>query len=166
MDFKLRPWTLNDVDNLVKYANNWNVAKYLTDAFPHPYNVEDGKIFLEKIFKNDPVNVFAIEIDGQAVGSIGIHPQKDVHRKSAELGYWLAEPFWGKGIMTRAIKEMIEVAFQTYDINRIFAKPFGINEGSKRVLEKAGFKLEATLEKAIFKNGEYLDELIYAFIKI
>ena len=162
MDVKLRPWTLSDLDSLVKYANNWKIAKFLTDAFPHPYTIEDGKIFIEKATKNNPINIFVIEIDGQAVGSIGINPQKDIHKKSAELGYWLAEPFWGNGIVAQAIKQIVEYAFKNFEIERIFARPFGSNLGSQRVLEKAGFKLEAHFEKTIFKNGEYLDDLFFA----
>ena len=111
---------------------------------------------------DDPTHIFAIDIDGHAVGGIGIHSQSDIFRKNAELGYWLAEPFWGKGIMTTAVKEMLEYSFNNFEINRVFARPFGNNVGSQKVLEKAGFVLEARLSKVLFKNGEYLDELIYA----
>jgi RimJ/RimL family protein N-acetyltransferase len=162
MDFKLRPWSLNDLDSLVKYANNNNIAKNMMDRFPHPYTLESGKMFIDLATKDDPVHLFAIEVNGEAVGGIGIHPQEDISRRNAELGYWLAEPFWGKGIITRAIPEMITFAFKTYDITRIYARPFGTNRASQRVLEKAGFRLEAKLEKTIFKNGEFLDEWIYA----
>jgi len=162
MDFKLRPWAINDIDSLIEYANNFEIAKFLTDAFPHPYTIENGKSFIAFATKDDPIHIFAIDIDGQAVGGIGIHPQSDVYKKNAELGYWLGEPFWGKGIMTKAIQQMIGFAFKTYDINRVFARPFGTNIASQRVLEKTGFKLEAKFEKTFFKNEEYLDELIYA----
>jgi ribosomal-protein-alanine N-acetyltransferase len=162
MDFKLRPWTMQDLDSLVLYANNPNIFRFMTDKFSHPYTAETGKHFIEMASKANPVHIFAIDIKGLAIGGIGIHPQEDIHRKNAELGYWLAEPFWGFGIISRAIPEILDFAFQTYDINRVFARPFGNNPASQRVLEKAGFTLEAKYEGALFKNGEYLDELIYA----
>lgn len=165
MEFKLRPWTLSDLPDLVKYANNPRIAGNMTDGFPHPYNEDNGRNFIAFATKDDPIHLFAIEINHQAVGGIGIHPQSDIHRKNAELGYWLAEPFWGKGIISRAIPQMVEFAFKTYDITRIYARPFGSNKASQRVLEKTGFKLEARLEKTIFKNGEFQDELIYAIRK-
>lgn len=163
MEFKLRPWTREDLSGLVLHANNWNVAKNLMDRFPHPYTTEDGIAFIEMATKDDPVQVFAIDINGQAVGGIGLHPQNDIHRKNAELGYWLAEPFWGNGIVTKAITEMVAYGFSHFAINRIFARPFGTNLASQRVLEKAGFRLEGKFDKVLFKNGEYLDELVYAF---
>jgi len=160
--FIIRPWKESDLDSLVKHANNWNVAKNLTDGFPHPYTDINGKAFIEFANKGNPVHIFAIELDGQAIGGIGIHPQQDIHRKNAELGYWLAEPYWGQGIMTVAVKQIVDTAFKIFDIDRLFARPFGTNKASQQVLEKAGFILEGKFEKTIYKNGEYLDELIYA----
>ncbi|MCB0476375.1 MAG: GNAT family N-acetyltransferase [Flavobacteriaceae bacterium] len=165
MDFKLRPWQMDDLESLVQHANNFEVAKNLTDAFPHPYTEADGKAFITMATKADPIHIFAIEVAGRAVGGIGIHPQSDIMKKNAELGYWLGEPYWGKGIITRAIKQMVDFAFKTYDITRVYARPYGTNIGSQKVLEKNGFKLEARIEKNIFKNGEFLDELIYAIRK-
>jgi len=165
MDYKLRPWNINDLDSLVKYANNPNIAKYLTDGFPHPYVKENGRKFIEHATADDPVHIFAIDINGEAVGGIGIHPQTDIQKKNAELGYWLAEPFWGNGIMTEAIKQIVNFAFITFDINRIFARPFGNNPGSQKILEKNGFTLEAKFDKTLIKNGQLLDELIYAIRK-
>jgi [ribosomal protein S5]-alanine N-acetyltransferase len=162
IEFKIRTWKNSDLDSLVKHANNWNVARNMTDKFPFPYTEKDGCSFIERAMKGLPIHIFAIEIGGQSVGGIGIHPQDDIHCKNAELGYWLAEPFWGHGVMTEAVKEMVEYAFSTFDIDRVFARPFGTNKASQRVLEKAGFKLEARFENALFKKGEYLDELIYA----
>ncbi len=165
MDFILRPWSLNDLESLVKYAGNFNIAKNMMDQFPHPYTVENGKTFIEFATKDSPIHIFAIEVNGEAVGGIGLHPQTDVFRKNAELGYWLAEPFWGKGIITRAIPQMLEFGFKTYDIHRIFARPFGTNKASQRVLEKTGFVLEAHIKQSVYKNGELLDELVYAYRK-
>jgi [ribosomal protein S5]-alanine N-acetyltransferase len=165
MDFKLRPFKPTDAKSLVKYANNWNVAKFLTDKFPYPYTAKDAKAFILFAIKDKPVHLFAIEVNGETAGGIGIHPQTDIHCKNAELGYWLAEPYWGNGIVTRAVKEMVVFAFNTYDITRVFARPFGTNKASQRVLEKAGFLLEGRFEKTLFKKGEYLDELVYALRK-
>jgi len=162
MEIKLRPWHMSDLGNLVKYGNNWNVAKNLMDRFPHPYTEADGRAFIDAASNAQPVHIFAIDLEGQAIGGIGIHPQTDIYRKNAELGYWLAEPFWGKGIMRKAIRLMVNYAFTTYDIERVFARPFSTNLASQKVLEKNGFLLEGKFEKTIYKNGEYLDEWVYA----
>lgn len=162
MNFKLRPWAATDLDSLVKYANNINIAKNMADVFPHPYTPELGIAFINMTAKNTPPNILAIEVEGEAAGGIGLHPQTDIYRKNAEMGYWLAEPFWGKGIMSQAVKQMIQYGFENLDINRIYARPFGPNTGSQKVLEKAGFTLDARLEKTFYKNGEFLDELIYS----
>ncbi len=162
MDYRLREWRIEDAATVARYANNINVARFLTDAFPHPYTEENGLDFITMALSNKDMTLMAIEIEGEPAGGIGIHPQKDIHRRNAELGYWLAEKYWGKGIMTRAVKEMIGIGFGRYDIDRIFARPFSNNPGSQRVLEKAGFRLEGRFEKTLVKNGEYLDELIYA----
>jgi RimJ/RimL family protein N-acetyltransferase len=160
--FKLRPWSMDDLPSLVKYANNFNISNNLTDKFPNPYTAENGKAFIEFATKDNPIHIFCIEINNEAAGGIGIHPQDDVHRKNAELGYWLAEPFWGQGIITRAIPQAVDFAFKTYDITRLFARPYGRNRASQRVLEKCGFVFEAKFEKTLFKNGQFEDELIYA----
>lgn len=162
MEFKIRQWNIKDLDSLVKFANNWNVAKNLTDKFPYPYNKSDGKAFIEFANMDNPIHIFAIDINGDAVGGIGIHPQSDIFLKNAELGYWLGEPFWGQKIITNAVRQMVEFGFSTYEIDRIFARPFGTNIASQKILEKNNFKLEGRYEKVLFKNGEYLDELVYA----
>lgn len=160
--FTLRPWSIHDLDNLVKHANNPNIAQYLTDAFPHPYTPENGRAFIAFATQDHPTRIFAIDVDGQAVGGIGIHPQSDIQRKNAELGYWLSESFWGQGIMSQAIQQAVDFAFKTYDIDRIFARPFGTNIASQRVLEKNNFTFEGKFEKTLFKNGEFIDELFYS----
>lgn len=162
MNFKLRPWTLEDLPSLVKYANNTKIARNLTDAFPHPYTEASGKDFITRAMAGSPTNIFAIDVDGEAVGGIGLHPQTDIHCKNAEMGYWLAEPFWGRGIMSNAVAQMVEYVFENFDFTRIFARPFGTNLASHLVLGKAGFTLEGRFDKVLYKNGEYLDELIYA----
>jgi RimJ/RimL family protein N-acetyltransferase len=162
MKFTLRPLTDADLDSLVKYANNYKIAKNLTNLFPHPYAEENGRQFIGMNKTAGTPNVMAIDVGGELVGCIGVHPQKDIMCKNAELGYWLAEPFWGKGIMTEAVQQMVEYGFKHWDIDRIFARPFGSNTASQKVLEKAGFVLEAHFKKTIFKFGNYEDELVYA----
>lgn len=162
MDITIRVWSIADLDSLVRHANNWYVAKNLTDQFPYPYTREDALKFIEFAGKDDAVRLFAIDVKGEAVGGIGIHPQTDIFRKNIEVGYWLSEQYWNKGIMSHALRQVIEYAFANYDVVRVFARPFGTNIASQRVLEKAGFLLEGRFEKNLFKNGEFLDELIYA----
>jgi [ribosomal protein S5]-alanine N-acetyltransferase len=166
MEFILRPWKTDDLDSLIRHADNHKIARFMTDGFPHPYTRESGKAFIEFATRDNPIHIFAIDIAGDAVGGIGIHPQNDIYKKNAELGYWLSEMYWGNGIVTKAIKEITEFAFKTFDIDRIYARPFGTNLASQRVLEKTGFTLESRLEKTLYKNGEKLDELIYAVRKI
>lgn len=162
MEIKLRPWNIEDAESLVENANNFEIARFMSDAFPYPYTIEHAKNFIAFATKDDPIHIFAIEMNGKAAGGIGIHPQADIMKKNAELGYWLGEKYWGKGIISKAILEIIPWAFNTYDITRIYARPFGTNIASQKVLEKAGFVLEARIKDNIFKNGAYLDELIYA----
>ena len=162
MNFTLRPWTIDDAESLALYANNYEISKNLTDKFPHPYTLENAKAFIAFANGDLPHFIQAIDINGQASGGIGIHFKTDIEYKNAELGYWLAQPFWGKGIMTKAIGQMVDFGFSHYDINRIYARPFGSNVASQKVLEKAGFTLEARFEKTFFKNGGYQDELVYA----
>lgn len=164
-DFILRPWTPDDIASLVKYAGNKKISDNLTDAFPYPFTKKDAEEFIARYTKNDPQKAFAIEVNGEACGSVGVFQQADIHRKNAETGYWLAEPFWGRGIMSAVMKEIIRYGFATFDIMRIFARPFSTNIASHRVLEKAGMELEARFEKTIFKNGQFLDELFYAVRK-
>jgi [ribosomal protein S5]-alanine N-acetyltransferase len=162
IEFKIRPWSMADLDHLVQNANNPKIAGNMTDAFPHPYYRENGKAFIEFATRDNPVHIFAIEINGESSGGIGIHPQSDIYRQNAELGYWLAEKYWGNKIISRAIPQVVDIAFNKFNIERIFARPFSTNLASQKVLEKSGFKLEARFEKTIIKNGILLDELVYA----
>lgn len=159
---RLRPWQQSDISSLVRYANNPHVAANLTDQFPSPYSEADGMTFIARSLGEDPPRVLAIDVGGEAAGAIGIFPQSDVHRLNAEMGYWLGEPFWGRGIVTDAVRLMVDYAFDNFEIERIFARPFGINQASQRVLEKNGFILEARFNDVLIKNGRLLDELVYA----
>lgn len=165
MEVSLRPWKLDDLDELVALANNKNVAQYMADVFPHPYSVENGKTFITFATSNPNSKIFAIIVNGKPVGSIGLHLQTDILRKNAEIGYWLGEAYWSKGIIKKAIPQMVDFGFKNLDIVRIFARIYGTNLPSQKAIEKSGFKLEGRYEKTIFKNNEYLDELIYAIRK-
>lgn len=160
MEFSLRPWVDSDITALTKNANNFNISKFVCHI-PFPYTSQDAENFLAMaVQKKD--NLFCIAVNNEAIGGIGIHPQQNVRCKNAEIGYWLAESFWGNGIISTAIPKIITYGFEKFDINRIYATVFGNNIASQKVLEKCGFVLEAQLQKTIFKNNEYLDELIYA----
>ena len=165
MNIVFRPWKMGDIESLIKHANNPNISKNMMNRFPNPYTSDDGKMFLEKVTSDNPYQVFAIVVDHEPVGAVGIFPQADIFSKNAELGYWLSESLWGKGIVTNAIRWITEYGFKTWDIDRIFARPFGTNLASQRVLEKSGFTLEGKFNKTIYKNGEYHDELVYAIRK-
>ena len=162
LSFHLRPWKIADLDSLVRYANNKNVSDWLTDGFPFPYTHEHGRTFIASMLEQSHrAAVFAIEVNGEAAGAIGIYPKTDIFLLNAEIGYWLAEPFWGHGIVTAAVKQTVDFAFNHFSVERVFARPFGNNVPSQRVLEKAGFVLEAKFEKILFKNKQLNDELVY-----
>src|SRR5574344_1270333 len=163
--FKLRAWQLSDIDSLTKYANNPNIAKWLTDQFPYPYDKQAAETYIKMVANDHPQKVFAIEIDGEAVGSIGIFPQTDIHQKSAEIGYWLSEDYWHQGIMPRAVNEIVAYGFLTFDMVRIYALPLSTNKDSLRVFEKSLSTLEARLTNALYKQDSFLDEYIYSKLK-
>ncbi len=164
-DFVLKKLSLDDAMIFALHANNRKIWSNLTDRFPHPYSLEKAKDFIKLTHIPVPTQVLGIYIGEEPIGAIGLHPLDDVFRKNMELGYWIAEPYWGKGIMSNAIAQMVEYGFSNFDITRIFARPFGRNIGSIKALEKNNFLLEATLSKTAFKDGKYEDELIYAIRK-
>lgn len=167
MEFELRAWKPEDVDSVARYANNPKIAANLRDAFPYPYTQEDAETYVGSCVNEDFTCQLtrAIVVNGEAVGSIGVFLGTDVYRKSAELGYWLAEPFWKNGIMSAAVRQICEDAFARFDIVRIHAEPFAFNKGSRQVLEKAGFALEGTLRKSVYKNGAMQDSCLYALLR-
>jgi len=150
------------LNELVRLADNPNIARFMTDGFASPFTPEHALAFIQRARSMAPARILAIEADCQLAGGIGIHPQDDIHCLNAELGYWIGEPFWGQGIATEAIIQMVGYAFTTFEIQRVFARPFGNNFASQRVLQKVGFTLEATLQNTLLKEGQLLDELIYA----
>lgn len=166
MNVILRPWQITDLSQLVRLLNNVNIVQYMSNQIPHPYTEDDGKLFLSKIEDQSPIQVFAIAFNKKLVGSIGIFPQADIYEKNAETGYWLDENYWGQGIMPKAIHQIVEYGFKTFDVTRIFARPFSNNKASQRVLQKAGFTHEATIKEGVYKNGKYLDSMIYSIRKI
>lgn len=165
MNFELRPFRTDDAESLSFHANNKNISDNLTNGFPFPYTLEHAHKFIEMAMNHSPTQIMAITHDDKVIGGIGLHPQEDVYFKNMELGYWLAEPYWGKGIMTKAIGQMVNYGFENFDISRIFARPYGYNSGSIKALEKAGFIEEAFLKKTFYKNDQYFDEYIYAVRK-
>ncbi|HMO41597.1 MAG TPA: GNAT family protein [Saprospiraceae bacterium] len=163
--FLLRRWRKGDLSALVKYANNQKIANFLRDGFPYPYTRKDGQQFLRMATRQDAANLMAIEMNAEAVGSIGFFRQMDIHRGNAEIGYWLAEPYWGQGIMSEAVALFSRYIFEQYDIIRLYAEVFATNRASQHVLERAGFEREAILKCAIIKNGILHDEVIYSRLR-
>lgn len=163
----LRPWRETDAEDVARYANDARVAANLRDVFPHPYTRADAESFIGMCMRSTGEGELyrAIVVDGRAAGGISVCTGSDVYRRSAELGYWLGAPFWGRGIMTAAVGQICREAFQRLDIVRIHAEPYARNGASRRVLEKAGFTLEGTLRQSVCKNGEMLDSCIYALLK-
>jgi len=160
----LRPWKTADLPALLMHANHEAIARNMTDGFPFPYTEEAGIRFLNLCAQHDPAHILAIVHEGQAIGSIGVHPLGDIFRKNAELGYWLAPEFHGKGIMPEALKQMLKYVFEHFpELDRLFARPMGRNLASQRVLEKVGFRFAYRIEGNLIKNGLPEDECCYAF---
>lgn len=155
----LRQWQAGDEKSLFENANNYKVWRNLKDIFPHPYTLTDAYEWI-KIAEDSP-HTFAIEVRGKAVGGIGILLKDDIYKKNAEIGYWLGESYWGQGIISAAITEIVDFTFRKYDVNRIFAGVFEYNIASMRVLEKVGFEKEAILKQSLYKEGKFYDEHIY-----
>lgn len=161
----IRPWRLDDADSLARHANNRKVWIALRDLFPHPYTIEDAHTFLKSVINSEPATLFCVEANDAAVGGIGIRIGADVHRQTAELGYWLGEDFWRRGIMTEAVAAFTDFCFENFQLRRVYAEPFANNAASPRVLEKAGFTFEGRLKNNVLKDGELLDSLLFARTK-
>jgi ribosomal-protein-alanine N-acetyltransferase len=161
----IRDWRLDDAPPLAKHANNRKIWLGLRDLFPHPYTIDDANEFLRRELRTQPITNFSIDIDGLAVGGIGIRIGDDVYRHTAELGYWLSEDFWGHGITSEAVPAFSNYCFENFPLHRIYAEPYANNPASARVLEKAGFVLEGRLKNNVFKDGQILDSLLYAKTK-
>ena len=167
MNCKIRRWELSDARDLAEALSNKKIQDNLRDGLPYPYTEQDGKEFISAMLaanENDTF-AFAITVNGKVIGSIGAFRQGNIHRQTAELGYYIAEEYWGKGIMTEAVKQLCDYVFSNTDIIRIYAEPFAYNIGSCRVLEKAGFQYEGTLRSNALKNGNVFDMKMYSKLK-
>lgn len=161
---RLREFKNSDALQLSTLLNNKKIWDNLRDLIPHPYELEDAKEFIQFCQSENPQTIFIIEEEETVAGVISLTILPDIYNKSAEIGYWLGEPFWNKGIMTKAIQKMVAYGFDELNLVRIFAGVFENNKSSQKVLEKAGFKFECIFEKAIFKNGQLLNEYRYSKI--
>jgi len=157
----LRPWRNDDASLLARHADNPRIAACMRDLFPSPYTINDARRFIARATGPSPGLLLAIEVQGKAAGGIGINPLNDTYRGTAEIGYWLAEPFWGNGIMTDAVRALVPVTFDRTALVRIQAGIFSNNPASMQVLEKCGFVREAVHRKAITKHGMVMDEVMY-----
>lgn len=163
---ELRRWRPADIDALVRYADNRKIWLNLRDRFPHPYTRTDAEAWISLCDKEtEPILQFAIDLNGGAIGGIGFERMIDVHRMTAEVGYWLGEPFWGRGIASAALAEATPYAFTSLGLQRLQAMVFEGNAASMRVLEKNGFELEGRLKHYIFKDGRLLDAMLYARLR-
>lgn len=168
MNCILRKWRLSDAKDLTAALNNKKILNNLRDGLPFPYTEQDARDYIAAMLSSDENSTFAyaIIVGDRAVGSIGAFRQGNIHRQTAELGYYLAEEYWGRGIMTEAIRQLCGIVFDTTDILRIYAEPFAYNTGSRRALEKAGFCYECIMKNNAVKNGKVLDMALYSLTRI
>lgn len=157
----IRPLALSDKSSIAALLNNKKIWDNLTDFIPYPYSEEDAIQFIEFVANNTLQHVFAIDYNTNFCGVIELVVQQDVYKKSAKIGYWLGEPFWGKGIMTKAVKLITNYGFEELSLVRIFTSVYEYNSASMKVLEKNGYKKEGIFKKAIFKNKALYDEHRY-----
>ncbi len=162
---RIRSWRPDDATSLARHANNRKIWLNVRDHFPHPYTLAHAETWIGREREAMPETQFALEVDGEAAGGVGVFLQQDVARRSAELGYWLGEAHWGRGIMTDVVRRFTVQAFETYDLLRIYALVFEWNPGSCRVLERSGFVLEGRLRQAVVKDGRVLDQFLYAALR-
>jgi [ribosomal protein S5]-alanine N-acetyltransferase len=160
--FILRPWRAGDEPSLSRHADDREIWRNLRDRFPHPYTMADAEAWIRLVAEEDRPMNFAIEVDGEAVGGIGLEQGTDIERITAELGYWLGRMFWGRGIVSAAVRGITQYAFSTLGLTRVYALPFARNVASIRVLEKAGYIREGRLRRNALKEGEVLDQVLFA----
>ena len=167
MNCKIRKWKLTDAKDIAVALSNKKIQDNLRDGLPYPYSEQDGIDFISSMLSanEDETFAFAITLDDKVIGSIGVFRQQNIHRQTAEMGYYIAEEHWGKGIMTEAVKQICDYVFKNSDILRIYAEPFAYNTGSCRVLEKAGFQYEGTLRNNAVKNGKVIDMKMYSLLR-
>lgn len=167
MRCRIRKWEMSDARDLAEALSNTKVQDNLRDGLPYPYTEQDGKDFISDMLAADENETFAFAVtaDSKVIGSIGVFRQQNIHRRTAELGYCIAEGYWGRGLMTEAVTQVCRHVFENSDIIRIYAEPFAYNAASCRVLEKAGFKYEGTLRDNAVKNGKVIDMKMYSLLK-
>lgn len=167
MDCAIRKWRISDKERLAEMLSNKKVQDNLRDGLPYPYTPADGEEYITAMLGADETKTFAfaITLEDQVIGSIGVFRRENIHSRTAELGYYIGEPYWGKGYAASAVRQICEYVFGNTDILRIFAEPFAYNTASCRVLEKAGFQYEGTLRSNAVKNGKVLDMRMYARIR-
>jgi RimJ/RimL family protein N-acetyltransferase len=160
-----RPYSMSDRDRLASLADNPRVAANLRDSFPHPYTRRDAEEWIQYNLGLPEQENFALTVDGVLAGGIGLMRRQDVYRRSAEVGYWLGEDYWGRGIASEALRQFCTWTFDNFELHRLYAGVFSSNPASCRVLEKAGFSLEGRLRESVFKRGQLLDELVYGRLR-
>ena len=160
---RVRSWRSSDADAIARYANNRKIWLNMRDRLPHPYGVAAARDYLRYVRDLPDETIFAVDVAGEAVGSIGYLPQRDIERVSAEIGYWLGEPFWGRGIATAALRAVTQLAVDRHRLTRVYALPFAHNVASCRVLEKSGYVVEGRLRQSAIKDGVVQDQILYAY---
>jgi RimJ/RimL family protein N-acetyltransferase len=162
---RIRSWRAGDESSLARHADNRNIWLNVRDRFPHPYTLDAAREWVARAASADPETQFAIEVDGEAAGGVGVFLQQDVERYSAEIGYWLGEAYWGRGLATAVVRRFTDWAFEAYGLCRLYGNVFAWNPGSARVLEKAGYQLEGRMRQAAVKDGRVVDNLLYAAVR-
>jgi [ribosomal protein S5]-alanine N-acetyltransferase len=162
---RIRSWRRDDAPALARHADNRRIWRNVRDHFPSPYTLADADLWIERVLGGQPETQFAIEVGNQAAGGVGVFLQEDVARRSAEIGYWLGEPYWGRGIMTDVVRGFTAYAFDAYDLLRVYALVFEWNTASCRVLQKAGYELEGRMRRAVYKDGHVIDQFVYAVVR-
>ena len=167
MNLSIRKWRIEDKSDLAINLNNLKVLNNLRDGLPYPYTEDDAEDFIRMMLSADPDSTFAfaITLDDKVIGSIGVFRKDNIHSRTAEMGYYIGEPYWGNGYMTNAIKQVCEYVLGNTDIIRIFAEPFAHNIASCKALEKAGFQYEGTLKCNAIKCGNIVDMKMYALVR-
>ncbi len=160
--WRIRSYRSQDADSLARHANNRNVSRNMRDTFPYPYTLRDAHQWIQLVQNQQPEANFAIASETEVIGGIGLTFRSDVHRRTAEIGYWLGEPFWGRGIATAALSAMTDYAFANHDLARLEAYVYEWNPASMRVLEKAGYVQEGRLRKSVTKEDRTIDQVLYS----
>lgn len=160
--YSLRTYLYGDAIGIAKHGDNPNIAQYLRDSFPQPYTLDQARNYVRLVKEHENKTRCVIDYGGEAIGDIGFVVHHGVHRYTAEMGFWLSEEHWGKGIMSKALQVMTDKAFKEHDLQRIFADVQDGNLGSRTILEKCGYELEATFKSNIFKDGKFVDQWVLA----